>query len=550
MAALLVAAALAGAFGVSQSGGSATAGGSGSRLLGPTSPRTEVRFSLVLRLHQDRLHRFLTGLYDPGSPNFHHFIDARAFGSRFGVSSAQLAALQQVLGHEGIHIIGHYPQRTALDVAAPAGVLDRVFGARMMDYRTAAGRLYHSPSSTPVVPRQIRGTVASVAGLHGGIVPRPEDIPTNGVSPTVASLAYDYARLHSLGIEGQGQKVAVIEFAQFEQRDLNGFAQQFHLPPFAPERIPVPKDGPALDTSADAEGEAELDFEMVHAVAPQAQILDYNLPGILQGPVDELGDVIDKIVADGQANIVTDSFGLCELGWPSADVQRDEQAIEAAVAHGISIFKSTGDNGAYECQKNTPSDHRLSVEWPASSPGVVAVGGTSLSVTPTGGYAGETAWEGALENAGGGGGLSTVFSRPSWQRATGVINRFSDGMRQLPDVSANADPITGWSIVSNGSLAPVAGTSAAAPFWAGAMALIAQYASQHGVKRLGFVDPMLYAIASTPQPKPPFHDVIVGSNRFYPATVGWDYATGLGSPDVYNLAQDVVRYLQSHPASG
>jgi kumamolisin len=181
---------------------------------------------------------------------------------------------------------------------------------------------------------------------------------------------------------------------------------------------------------------------------------------------------------------------------------------------------------------------------------VVAVGGTSLSVGADGGYAGETAWEGTLENDGGGGGLSTIFRRPSWQRAPGVIDRFSNGFRQIPDVSANADPLTGWSIVSNGSLGPVAGTSAAAPFWAGAMALIAQYARQQGVSRLGFVDPMLYAIASTPQPKPPFHDITVGTNRFYPATPGWDYATGLGSPDVNNLAQDIVRYLQSHPASG
>jgi subtilase family serine protease len=112
-------------------------------------------------------------------------------------------------------------------------------------------------------------------------------------------------------------------------------------------------------------------------------------------------------------------------------------------------------------------------------------------------------------------------------------------------VSANADPNTGWALVTDGSLAPTAGTSAAAPFWAGAMALIEQYARQHGVRRLGFVDPMLYRIASTPQAAPPFHDITVGTNRYYPATPGWDFATGLGSPDVYNLAQDVVRYLKS-----
>jgi kumamolisin len=79
------------------------------------------------------------------------------------------------------------------------------------------------------------------------------------------------------------------------------------------------------------------------------------------------------------------------------------------------------------------------------------------------------------------------------------------------------------------------------------MALIEQYARQHGINRLGYVTPMLYQIAATPQKAPPFHDVTVGNNRYYPATAGWDFATGLGSPDVYNLAQDVVEYLRAHP---
>lgn len=541
LALVLVAAVL----GVTQSGGSTGNTGS-ARLLGPTARASMVRFSLVLRLDQGRLQRFLAGLYDPHSPLYHHFIGARTFGTRFGVSTAQLTEVRTVLAQDGIRITGSYPQRTALDAIAPAGVVDRVFGARLMDYVAPSGRHYHSPLLVPVVPREMRGAVASIAGLHGGIVPRADDIPANGVTPGMASLAYDFAPLYAQGIAGQGVKVAVIELWHFNQQDLNGFDQQFHLPSFAPANIVSPRDGGATDASSGGEQEAELDLEMIHAVAPRAQILDYNSPGFTTTGADGLGNLIDKIVADGKVDIVSDSYGFCELSWPRADIQRDEQAIEAAVAQGISIFKSTGDNGAYECQKFALGDHRLSVEWPASSPGVVAVGGTSLSVSSTGGYAGETAWEGTLENAGGGGGASTIFPRPSWQRAPGVISRLSDGMRQLPDVSANADPISGWAVVTGGSLSPTAGTSAAAPFWAGAMALIEEYARRHGVPHLGFVDPMLYAIASTPQPEPPFHDITVGTNRFYPATPGWDFATGLGSPDVWNLARDIVGYLHSH----
>src|SRR5207248_7312559 len=186
----------------------------------------------------------------------------------------------------------------------------------------------------------------------------------------------------------------------------------------------------------------------------------------------------------------------CELTFPSADVRRDEQAIAAAVLHGVTIFKSTGDSGAYQCQRFDSSDTRVSVEWPASSAGVVAVGGTTLSVTPTGEYAGETAWEGTITQSGGGGGLSALIARPAWQRAPGVLNQFSNGRRQIPDVSASANPFYGWAVYHNGDLHDTGGTSAASPFLAASMALIEQYARQHGIRRLGFVAPMLYQIAA------------------------------------------------------
>jgi kumamolisin len=93
----------------------------------------------------------------------------------------------------------------------------------------------------------------------------------------------------------------------------------------------------------------------------------------------------------------------------------------------------------------------------------------------------------------------------------------------------------------------VGGTSAAAPFWAASMLLVGQYAAAHGVPRLGFLDPVLYALAASPQRLPPFHDVTRGANRYYRARAGWDPATGLGSPDVANLAQDMVAYMRAHP---
>jgi kumamolisin len=212
------------------------------------------------------------------------------------------------------------------------------------------------------------------------------------------------------------------------------------------------------------------------------------------------------------------------------------------------MFVASGDSGAYDCQASNFSDHRLTVDWPSASAYAISVGGTRLSVARDGSYAGEAAWDDQLSNAGGGGGFSVGDPRPTWQSAPGVLTNLSSGRRQVPDVSADADPGTPWAVWVRQGAGQVGGTSAAAPFWAASMLLIQQYAAAHGVRRLGFVDPILYALARANLQPSPFHDVARGTNRYYRARPGWDPATGLGSPDVGLLAQDMVTYLRAHPA--
>jgi kumamolisin len=522
------------------------------RALGATDPRTIVDFSLVLRAaHGRRLSRFLAALEDPASPSYHHFLGARAFGRRFGLPIAELRRVRRRLRADGVRITGSYPQRTALDVTAPARVVERVFGTRLVDYAGAGGRRLHAPAGSPTVPAALSGAVSAVAGLDQRAAIRPEDVPSGGLAPSDAALAYGIRPLWRAGIQGQGQTIAILSFSDYDPSSLSGFDGQFGLPPatVADRSAPAPL-GAAGDGGAAGRQEVELDLEIAHAIAPRATVVDYNAPFVDASGDDTLGTLLDLVVADGRAKVVSDSWGTCELTTPTADIERDERAIEAAVAAGVSIFKSTGDAGAYQCQRASQSDHRLSVEWPASSPGVIGVGGTSLSVARDGSYRGETAWEDTLSQGGGGGGLSAYFRRPSWQSGPGVINRFSNGHRQVPDVSAAADPANGWAAFGGGTLGEEGGTSAASPFWAAAMALVTQYAAQHGVHAVGFAAPALYALAARGQPAPPFHDVTTGSNRHYPASPGWDFATGLGSPDVANLARDLTSYLRGGGARG
>jgi kumamolisin len=513
-------------------------------LLGPTNPRTAINFSLVLRQPgRARLRRFLTGLTDPGSPSYHHFIDAATFGARFGIPLAVLHRASAQLARDGVQVTATYPQRTALNARASAETINRVFRVRLMDWRGAGHLVFHAPLGPVTVPDDLRHAVSAVAGLDGtAFVADTSATAVQGLAPASARSVYDINPLFRRGVTGQGQSIAVVEFAQFDQSDLDGFNQQFNLPDVAPRDVAV--DGGATDTNQSAVAEANLDLEVAHEIAPSAELLDYNAPQSTSSGADTFGDIIDRITADGQARVVSDSWGSCEVGTPRADIRRDEQALEAAAAHGISVFVAAGDTGAYTCQQDSASNHQLSVSWPSSSPLAVSVGGTSLSMTTSGAYAGETTWNDTLEQSGGGGGLSVAFGRPAWQVGPGVASPNSNGMRQLPDVAAAADPWSGWDIYTGGALTVAGGTSAATPFWTAAMALVAQYARLHGAGQLGFVDPMLYAIAGRPQQAPVFHDITMGTNRYYPAARGWDFATGLGSPEVANLAQAAAAYLK------
>ncbi|MFN2452222.1 MAG: peptidase S53, partial [Candidatus Dormibacteria bacterium] len=190
------------------------------------------------------------------------------------------------------------------------------------------------------------------------------------------------------------------------------------------------------------------------------------------------------------------------------------------------------DDGAFGCARADPDKvDRPSVSSLSTPAEITAVGGTTLLGDPAGNLR-EVAWAGPIERTGSGGGLSTVFARPAWQRGPGV-DRGANGSRQVPDVAALGDPLTGWQIIQGGNVIRAGGTSAAAPLWAGLVALIDQDLHRHNKPPVGFMNPALYAFgAATP---PPYHDVVAGTNLLYTSGSGWDFATGWGSPDAAAL---------------
>ena len=304
---------------------------------------------------------------------------------------------------------------------------------------------------------------------------------------------------------------------------------------------------------SDAAIEANLDVDILHGIAPQAQIVNYELS------FAQLDSAIRAIVKAGRVRIVSASFGMCDgrsddpIRVPTQFRHSVENALLVAAAAGVSFFFSTGDAGAYDCQREDQSDTNLTVEFPSDAPYAVAVGGTVLSETSSGAYLGESGWQDTGSNGGGGGGLNPSDAAPSWQLPAAEVSGISTGNRQTPDVAAAAGDSSPWLLndgIGQGGWDARAGTSAATPMWAASMALVAQYAQAHGAGPLCFAAPLLYDVAAQSWRDPPFHDVTVGGNRHYQAGVGWDFATGWGSPDVHNLASAIVAWRALHPLPG
>jgi subtilase family serine protease len=526
------------------------------RRVGATAPARRVQVSLVLHQPGSRaLHSYLQQVQQPGSPLYRKFLTPGQVGERFGLSNASLLELRSRLNGLGLRVGSSEPQRTSVMVKGRVEQLRRIFGLRFGDYATRAGARYYAAETKPVVPAALSPYVDGVSDLSNRPDIQPRDIPAGGLKPIDVVKAYDIEPLWKKGIRGQAQTVAILSLGTFDQNDVAQFDREVakNPTPGPPvESVTVPEHGEMLDASSNngANGEDALDIQVIRGIAPQAKILNYEAAVNADDEFfPHFADIVHKVVSDGRAKILNISYGICE-GNPilgAAERQAIDREVAAALLAGINIYQASGDAGAYECSAtHDPSDLSLSIGFPDGSPGVIQVGGTLLSVAADGGYYDEQAWENPFAGGATGGGLTKLYARPSWQTGPGVQNRYSNGRRQEPDVSGPADPASGYVVCQYQSCTnEVGGTSASAPFWAAITALVQQYATKRGAGKLPYLDPLFYKFGRTPDiSKLVFHDVTKGNNRFYPATRGWDFATGWGTPDVARLADAIVKQLR------
>jgi len=385
--------------------------------------------------------------------------------------------------------------------------------------------------------------------------------------PSEIMKIYNVTPLIKAGFNGSKETIAIVDAYgnPYIQQELNLFDQQFNLPNTTLNIYCI--DGPCNGTLGIMNGwagEISLDVEWAHATAPGATI-DLYLAGSDNDTA--MYDAVQAAVNNPSVSVISLSWGISEkfitasglYSYSGNGLQYNfpwlDQVFQQAAAEGITVFASSGDNGAYELNYGY-SDPFGGASYPATDPYVTSVGGTSLYMnTVSGGYNNltvninasygyETAWSwNNYYGWGTGGGYSVLFNRPYWQYGTGISN---NSLRGVPDVAWDADPLTG--VVINTVIAQcnaitctniqqtfevIGGTSYGAPSWAAITALFDQKAGH----KLGFINPALYSILrNQTEYSKAFHDITQGNNDPYQATQGWDPLTGLGSPNVGELA--------------
>lgn len=424
--------------------------------------------------------------------------------------SSRRGTVRAALAAAGFAVTGAH--RWDLEVTGTAASAEELFGVRLV----GTGDAIH-PTTAPTMPTAFGGAVSTVLGLDTRPIVAPSAIP-GGLTP--ADLASAYSASAS-STAGAGGTIATIQFSGWHSSDLTTYASAAGRA--VPSVTQVSVDG-ASPTAISGTGDLEvaLDQEMLLAAAPAAAQRIYFAPAMSASGMYDVYSQIADDVASQRITAVSTSWASCETSM-SANLRAVlEDAIDRIVANGATMFAASGDTGA-SC--DTGSGATTSVEYPASSPAVVGVGGTSL--TRSGSTWSETTWNASGRSSGGG--ASTTTARPSWQSGVGIAG----STRLVPDIAGTADPNHGPGvyIASQGGWVLGGGTSLAAPLMAAE--LTASLTARGCGLGVGDVHGVLYAHPAD------FRDVTTGDNGTASARAGYDEVTGLGSPIWSSLVRDL-----------
>jgi uncharacterized protein (TIGR03437 family) len=536
---------------------------------------------LFLRLsagQQTDLLHLLQEQQNPASPLYHHWLTPEQFADRFGLSQNDVAKAADWLRSQGFAVGKVARSRTWITFSGTARQVEDSFRTEIHRYRLR-GENHFANAAEPSIPAALADIVLGIDGLDDfrPELVHPQMTSSTGVhtlAPDDLATIYDITPMYQSGIDGTGQRIAVMGTTQFNASalaDVAAFRSKFNLPPNVPQMV-LSTGFPDPGVNPNSINEAHLDIEWAGAIARNATIVFVYSGTFLHGVL--------YTVDNNLAPVITMSANAgCEAVNTAANISFYQSVAQQANAQGITWVNSGSDAGPASCDPNGAPEavSGLGLRFPASIPEVTAVGGTEFNEqggvywnatnTANGAsavsYIPEMVWnDSASLNAlwAGGGGASIYFPKPAWQAGPGVPD---DNARDLPDVALAASfSHDGYYVIRNNTAITTGGTSASAPVFAGILTLLNQYVVRNGIQSqpgLGNVNPTLYRLARATTGI--FHDVTVGNNIVpcapgtadcsngtmgFAATPGYDMASGLGSVDVAAL----LSRWNSQPAGG
>ena len=428
--------------------------------------------------------------------------------------------------HHGLAVVHETHEGRSIILSGTAAALQQAFGTTLANYKIPGTNVsYRGRTGTLQIASELEPHVLAVLGMDNRpvAVPHfriaPHAAPATSFTPVQIAQFYNFPQ----GKTGKGQTVAIIELGGgYHTADLTAYFKSLGIP--KPSVSAVAVSGATNKPGGDADGEVLLDIEVVGAVAPGAKIAVYFAPNTDAGFFNAVTAAAhDKT---RQPKIMSISWGQSEDAWTVQARNALNGALQDAANLGVTVCVASGDNGS----SDGATDGKVHVDFPSSSPWVIACGGTTLAGSGSQ-IASEVVWnETAIKEGATGGGVSRFFAKPAYQANASVpVHPETQFVgRGVPDVAGDADPQTGYIVRVDGKQQVIGGTSAVAPLWAGLAAL----ANEGRAQPVGFWNTALYGA-----PKGSFNDITSGNNGAYQAATGWDACTGLGTPVGATLAK-------------
>ena len=503
----------------------------GARAVGSTPP--DERFEVTVRVRRRTALGSLAanGFHSDQVPAKRKYLTREVYADKHGADPADIAKVESFAKANGLIVVESSPARRSVFLSGTTANFAKAFVATIQQHEHDGGT-YRGRTGTLSIPAELAPIVEGVFGIDNRPVDKPHfqrQMPQHGIGIQPHAGARDsftppdLAKLYNFptGLDCCGQCIGIIELGGGSRgADIKAYFQKLGLP--VPQVKTVSVDGGANDpsTADSADGEVMLDIEVAAAIAPKALIAVYFAPNTDKGFLDAVTLAVHDTT--NKPSVISISWGGPESNWTEQAMTSFDQALQTAAALGVTVCCASGDNGSGD----GVGDGMAHVDFPASSPFALGCGGTKLTAAGTT-IASEVVWNESSDSSATGGGISDFFPVPAYQSATGIPGSANPGGakgRGVPDVSGDADPVTGYQIRVDGQELVFGGTSAVAPLWAGLIALMNQKLG-HPV---GFLNPLLYgSLVDTDA----LRDITSGSNGVYAAKSGWDPCTGWGSPN-------------------